>query len=306
LAAQITLAACAEAAPDRLESVTLRPIPYPQSGDRLGQLQLKAAFEITGASGIGGLSGLARLGDDLFLLSDRSRLFRAPMKTADDGTLVGLGGWREVALPPLLRDVDTEALSATTDGALVIGAENRRDLVRFRPGGKPRAERLLLPPFLSTAPDNEGIEAVAALPHDRHLVVSEGLAASEASVAAALIAGKASRALSVSAPEGFRPTDAASAGDWIFLLQRRLTLLDGGLNSRLVALPLSALESGADQLDGVEIGRFDGRSYAENFEGLTATMVGPGRYRLLIVSDDNFNPLLRSLLLELEWQATPG
>jgi hypothetical protein len=293
----------ASAAAPGLE-VRLRPVEAPPgvaaSGGRIGRLELLAAYRLESPSAaFGGLSAVRLVGRDLLLLSDRGRLFRAErVEDAATGRLVGLRGWSEQRLPRRLREADTEALAVLPDGRLVVGAEDLDELVRLRPDG--RADGALpLPAHLHGHPVNEGVETLAALPDGGLLAVTEGLDAGPDLVAAARLPGGGR--LAVGAPDGFRPTDAAVAGDALLLLQRRASLL-GGLEARLVAVPLEgALLDGAAPLDGEELARFGADALGENFEGVTAREAGPGRYLVYLVADDNFSPLQRSLLLQLAW-----
>lgn len=304
-------------------AVRLSPVPVPdeiaRQDGRIGRLRLVAAYALESrASAFGGLSAVRLVGDDLLLLSDRGRLFRARRDEDGTGRLRGLRDWTELPLPEALRTADTEALAVRADGALVIAAEDRDALFVVGAGGGVRElERKPLPPFLREPPLNQGIETLTTLPDEVGgglLAVTEGLSAGVGLVAAGRLdaspGGQATR-LAVRAHEAFQPTDAAAAGDVLFLLQRRLTLL-GGLEARLLAIPLDRLgRAGAaatpsEPLSGQELARLGQAAFAENFEGIDARRVGPDRYRIYLVADDNFSPLLRSLLLELEWRTDEG
>jgi hypothetical protein len=41
----------------------------------------------------------------------------------------------------------------------------------------------------------------------------------------------------------------------------------------------------------------------DNFEGLAVHRLGDGSLRLTLVSDDNFSPLQRTLIVQFEWPA---
>ena len=64
-----------------------------ERGGRLGRLELLAAYALEGGAGsgrFGGLSAVQLAGDDLLLLSDRGRLFRAWRVEDGGGRLAGL------------------------------------------------------------------------------------------------------------------------------------------------------------------------------------------------------------------------
>ena len=279
-------------------AIGARPIAPPEAGERIGQLRLLAAYELDGGKSFGGLSSVQLDGSGILFLSDRSRLFRAERVEDPSGRLTALTGWTEPRLPRTLLGADTEALTQLPDGSFVIGAEDRDELYRL-PHDLAAATPLPLPPFLRMAPPNESIEAVAALPDGSLLAASEGIAAGPGLAMAALISGEKATQVALPAGGGFRPTDATVAGRTLFLLERRLSLL-GGLGGRLMAIPLDTIAR--PPIEAQELARFGIGSFAENFEGVAAREVEPGRYLLYLVSDDNFGPLLRTLLLQLEWR----
>lgn len=267
----------------------------------VGELRLVAAYQLlSDRPGFGGLSAVQAVGPDLLLLSDRSHLFRARRVEATDGHLTSLRDWAELPLPPELAKADTEALALLPDGRLVVGSENRESLYRLEADG--RATPVRLPPLLRHPPRNKGIEALAALPDGRLLAITEGLYVGPDVTAAALLDGSHAVPLTARAPDGFEPTDANLAGGTLLLLERRLSLF-GGLKGRLLAVPLAeALAEPSRPLDGPELARLGVGSFGENFEGVAVRPAVDGGYLLDLVSDDNFNPLLRTLLVELAWK----
>jgi hypothetical protein len=70
-----------------------------------------------------------------------------------------------------------------------------------------------------------------------------------------------------------------------------------------VAVPLKGMpEKAGTVLAGRELATLSGLSLGENHEALAVRRGEDGAYRLLVVSDDNFHPLQRTLLLELRWR----
>lgn len=303
--ALLALAGCA-AAEGAAPEVRLTRLDGPASPRRIGELELLAAYRLDGPARFGGLSALLLDRDFLLLLSDRARLFRTRRVEDAAGRLLGLRDWSELPLPPAARDADTEALARLPDGSLVVGAEGAQGLFKISADGRPGAP-IPLPEFLRELPGNEGVEALATLPDGGLLAVSEGGLERPGVVVAGLVEPKAAARLSVSAPDGFRPTGADVAGDILFLLERRVSLL-GGLEARLLAVPADRATRGDGRrpLDGEELARLGAGSFAENFEGVAARRTEDGRYLIYLVADDNFSALQRTLLLQLAWRPASG
>ena len=68
-------------------------------------------------------------------------------------------------------------------------------------------------------------------------------------------------------------------------------------------MPLAQIGRGAGTvLSGGELARIDGPVLGENYEGLAARAEADGSTTMLVVSDDNFNAMQRTQLLELRWR----
>ena len=55
-----------------------------------------------------------------------------------------------------------------------------------------------------------------------------------------------------------------------------------------------------ETVDGTRIAEFDLRYQIDNLEGMALHMDSEGRAILTLVSDDNYNPLQRTLMLQFE------
>ncbi len=275
---------------------------------RVGELDLVGAYELrsSGDRRFGGFSAARRVGDTLYLLSDRSFLYALDWP-ADAGRAsrfsLSVRAKQRLATAhgaPL----DAEALVVAPEGTVLAGDETTGRVFRFAAGsGAPEGKPLRLPPvFAEAGARNRGLETLAAVPGRGLLAIMEDPVAADGAHPAVLIGPEGQQSLSYQAGDAFLVTDADVAGDWLIVLERRLSLFTGW-QSRIVAVPLKDLDGGdAEPISGHELARIAGSVLGENYEGLTARLEPDGSVSLLIVSDDNFSPLQRTQLLELRWQ----
>jgi hypothetical protein len=107
--------------------------------------------------------------------------------------------------------------------------------------------------------------------------------------------------------EGYRPSDAARLPDGdILLLERRFQRI-GGFGARLSRIVKDDIRPGA-RLRGKEIARFERPYITENFEGVAVTLDPslPDTWRVYLVSDDNYHPMQRTLLLMFRMRSDAG
>lgn len=278
---------------------------------RVGELAFLGAIEFPGGIA-GGLSGLviAEGGERFVAVSDTGRVFDGRLLYGRDGRLVGAADVRRHALPVEegsgdgKRHHDSEDLTRLPDGSWLVSFEREHRILRYRPGGdRPDGVPVALPtpPGLEGAPDNGGVEALAALPDGRVLAIEEGESDGrperQAWIGRLSGDGKAAWSrLTYRAAPFYRPTAAAAlpSGD-VLVVERRASLL-GGLAARLVHVPASALRPGG-VVEGGELARLDPPLLTDNFEGVAVSEAADGTLRVYVLSDDNFSPLQRTLLL---------
>jgi hypothetical protein len=272
-----------------------------------GRLDFRAGFVLASSDPrFGGLSGLWLTPDGgrLIAASDRGTLWRAALEHAADGTLLGFASWRaiepgaEAGDPP---ERDAEALAVTGED-VVIAYEGAHRLRRV-PLDDPAlpAAALPTPPELSE-PHNHGIEALVTLEGGTLLAIAEGVRTAGGDQAAWLIEGDRIAALAYAPGAGFVPTGADRLGDTVYVLERQVSL--AGLAARVVALDTADIRPGT-RLVGRELGVLGPPALSENFEGLAVRRSPDGGVLLYLLSDDNFNVLFRSLLLQFELPAAP-
>ncbi len=306
------LAAPAGAAEDL--AVTARPLslnPDDLSQDRVGMLIWRGGLELTSPSAdFGGISGLLVSADGAALtaVTDRGKLIGARLDYNGMGHLAGLGAARlepltgpdGVALDGKVQQ-DAESLALPDATSLLVSFEQRHRLYRYPlgPAGLAGpAEPFAPAPGLEGLPHNKGVEALVSLGGGRLLAITQGRDA-EPDIRAFLLQDGAWSMLSYPREGLFKPTGAARLPDGdVIVLERRFTLL-GGLAVRLVRIAAAEVRPGA-ALGGQELARLGPPLSVDNMEGIAA-LRGPGGETLIyLVSDDNFHPLQRTLLLMFE------
>lgn len=278
--------------------------------DRAGMLEFRGAVELSG-SGLGGLSGLS-VGEDgrrFVAVSDVGRLVTGRFAYDGRGRLSGVSGVTLAPLSSAVRDGrelsrprDSEELARLRDGGWLVSFEGTPRILRYPPAeGGPRGTPapLRLPPELEDSePSNGGIEAMAALPDGRLLILEEGESDGRAERRGWIAArdGGGWGALTYRAEPGFRPTGAAALpGGDLLVLERRVSLMRGWA-ARLVRVPAAEVRPGA-VLEGRELARLEPPLLSDNFEAVAVRPGAAGETMIYIASDDNFTPLQRTLIL---------
>ena len=293
-------------------AIDARPVALGESGDtvsRVGALDFLGGLELTSPDRrFGGLSGLA-IGADgtrMTAITDRGYWIEARLDYDAAGRLVGIG---DAALYPI-RDAagqplegswrDAEALTRLADGRRAVGFERRHRIWLY--GGDvahAAGQALAMPAELGAAPNNGGIEALTQLADGRLLALTEDFRAPEGGLRGWIIAldGGAAAPLAYLPAPDFHPTALALLPDGdVLVLERRFTVI-AGPGARLVRVARAAIAPGAI-VSGRELGRLEAPLTVDNFEGLAVRRDAVGRTLIYLVSDDNFNPVQRTLLMQ--------
>lgn len=205
---------------------------------------------------------------------------------------------------------DAEALTVAPDGAMVVAFERRHRLWRYGPGQAFRVMRPQLlpsPPGLEAAPVNRGIEAMTYLDDGRLFLVAEDLRDANGDFQAWLMRGLEAEILGIVPTGDYKPSDAARlpSGD-LLLLERRFARI-GGFTARLSRIYKEDIAAGA-RLATRPVAVFERPYVSENFEGVAVAPdpTAPGHVRIYLVSDDNFHPMQRTLLLMFRMREDAG
>jgi hypothetical protein len=285
-------------------TISFTPVPLDESAParrRLGALLYVGGWELRSDDPrFGGLSALHVEGREATAVSDAGALVRF--------TLPG-GGAPRLAIAPLpdgpgrtaaKADRDSEAMAIDGERAW-ISFERANAIWRYDRRSW-RSDSHAAPPAMQDWPSNAGGEAMLRLPDGRFLILSEAGDGPDGSTAALLfdgdpaVPGTPVTRLGYRAPEGYRVTDAALLPDGrILYLNRRFTVLDG-VSAKLTLGSLPELHEDAI-LTGREIAHLRPPLTVDNMEGLSVTQER-GRTMFWLVSDDNFSPLQRTLLMK--------
>lgn len=315
LAATLLLALSALPAPAQPVTITATPIERFDAGGaiRFGPLEFRGGLVLSSpSSDFGGLSGLVVDGDGAGFVSvtdkgmwlsgrivsegDRpvgiADAVMAPMKGPGGKTLAAQGRG------------DVESLARVPAGTLV-GIERTQEVWLF-PGPDPlkaTGRKLISDPALSRLGGNQGPEALLAPPGGvpaAVIVIAEESPDDPAALPGFLFGPlgkpKPMGRFTVARSDEFAATDAALADDGtVYLLERRFDLLRG-VALRLRRFPLSAITPGA-LIEGEVLLTANRLAAIDNMEGLALHRNAAGELILTLISDDNFSPLQRTLLL---------
>jgi hypothetical protein len=297
-----------------LRNAALTLNPDDKAQQTVGRLRWRGGHEVTSSAGnFGALSDLTLSADgtSLFAVTDEGRWFSAELAydgaSGFRGLRAGRMGYLHDPAGKLLSGKyhqDAEALARLPDGSLLVAFERDHRLWRYQNGLDKTPQAFPAPPGLAAAGLNAGIEAMVSLADGRLLAFSEG-EGTKGTFAAWLRETDGSWHDLALAPSGlFRPTGAALLPDGdVLLLERRFTLL-GGLGARLSRIAAADVKPGA-LLKSTELAELRSPLTLDNFEGVGVHLAPDGSTRITLLSDDNFNPLQRTLAVQFELLAAP-
>jgi hypothetical protein len=294
-------------------ALSASPLPFnpeDKTQETVGGLLWRGGLAITSNDPrFGGLSDLvlAPDGSAFTAVSDAGRWVTARLTYDSAGKLAGITGGASGTLrnPKGLllsgkREQDAEGLVRLDDGSLMVAFERNHRFLQYGKGGLGGVPKALpAPAGLAGARANAGVEALVALAGVRLLAFTEGQKMGDSYAVYLREADGQWHSLALQPKGLFVPTGAAQLpnGD-VLLLERRFTIL-GGLGARLSRIPLATIRPGA-LLTGREIAELRPPLTLDNFEGVAVHRLGDGATRITLVSDDNFSPLQRTLIVQFE------
>jgi hypothetical protein len=280
---------------------------------RFGSLEFRGGLILESPAKLfGGLSGVRVAGDGqrFVAVTDRGQWLRArivyrgmvPIAIADAemGPMLGADG------RPLRTRGWYDAESLADDGdTMYVGIERVHRIVRFnfgKDGLLSRGVPVPVPPAFRALPHNASIECLAMAPKGGPLggtliVVSERGLDANGNILGFLLGGATRGSFSFKRADDFDVSDCAiSSGGRLLVLERRFTWITG-IAMRIRSVPLASIKPNAT-VDGTELISADMGYQIDNMEGLSVHRAPDGSSVLTIVSDDNFSPLQRTLLLQ--------
>ena len=196
-------------------------------------------------------------------------------------------------------DLDAESLIRFREGFLVSFEQNHRLEFVAEPGEKPVPANMAAIDFGGIS-SNGGMEAIALLPSGTLLAFAERGLDVGGRLKAWLVNEDATASVYFEPPANFAPTDAATLpnGD-ILVLLRKYSAIEG-VAIKVVHLKAGDVRPGA-VMEGAEILHLTPEGPVDNMEGLDIAILDDDTVRLVMISDDNFNPLQRTLLMMFDY-----
>ncbi|MBI3451808.1 MAG: esterase-like activity of phytase family protein [Rhodospirillales bacterium] len=276
----------------------------------VGRLVYRGGLRLTAPDGrFGGWSDLRVSADGarFTAVSDESHWMDGRLDYDARGRLAGISG---VRLGPLIdldgrplrgKLGDAEGLVAEADGSFIVSFERWHRFWRYPAADPPFSippAAIPHPPELDRAPANGGVEAIIRLADGRLMAIAEELYDRGGHVGW-VQEGTAWGRFIYRAGLNFKPTALAllPGGD-VLALERRFTVI-GPPGARIVRVPLADIAAGAT-LAGDELALIEPPLAIDNFEGLSTARGPRGETLLYVISDDNYSPIQRTLLLMFE------
>lgn len=298
-------------------------MPLPLSGsdpgdDEVGEFRFLGGWELVSEDRtFGGISGLVVRGSEFIAIGDAGGVFHftmgetgeisnARITTLPDGPVRPDGG----EPGKLERDAESVIYDPESD-RYWIGFERAHEIWRYT-ADLASSEAGTDPRPMAAWPSNGGAEAMVRGPDGSFLVFSEAAQGPEGSTEALLFRTDPSDQpkdtdgstpavvrFFYRPPDGYRVTDAASLSDGRALLLNRRFSVPRGLSAIVTVVDVDRVDGG-QIIEGRPIAQLDAPLAIDNMEAI-AVQEERGATVVWLASDDNFNPLQRTLLLKFEW-----
>ncbi len=283
------------------------------SAKRIGRLLWRGGVAMTANSRhFGGWSDLhvSPDGKSLTSISDEGAWLTAAIEYDGEANLAGLGNARIGQLKGLdghliatKAEADAEAMARLPDGSWLVAFERNHRIWRY-PTLTATPVPFEGPADIGRQPANGGIEAMLALGDGRVIAISEEYSTQPDTVVGWIgTPGAGGRyqwsSFSYATIPDFRPTAIARLPDGSYAMLERAFDLVRGVRCRIMRFDAAQLVAGGT-VRAEELARLASPYAVDNLEGIAATRGSRGETLLWLISDDNFNPLQRNILLLFE------
>ncbi|MCW5772129.1 MAG: esterase-like activity of phytase family protein [Rhodospirillaceae bacterium] len=307
-AAFLAVATAAAQTPVTVFSQTVPLDPRRPTETRAGELEFRGGIALRSTDPrFGGFSGIhvSTDGTSLLAVSDRGAWLRLALVHDRNGHLIGAGRAEMGALidengrPLSGTEADAEALAAMPDGSFLVAFERHHRILHYPEASPPFSKpptAFPIPQGLEQAPANGGLEALAQVGRGYLVAIAERLQAGGGALAAWVGRNGVWEPFAYARKPGLRVTDAGllPGGD-ILVLEHRYSAASGSV-VRFVRVTRSSIAP-YRRVEGRELALLTPPLTTENFEAVSIRR-GQGEDALVyVMSDDNFNPLQRTLLL---------
>jgi hypothetical protein len=279
---------------------------------RVGKLLWRGGISMTANSpNFGGWSDL-HVGPDrksLSSISDEGSWLTATIDYDADGNLAGLSNGRIGSLlgldgRPLDNKVmaDAEGMARLPDGSWLVSFERQHRFWRY-PTLDATPVPIEGPADLGRQPNNGGVEAVTVLADGRIIAISEEYVVSPGMlrgwIGTPAGGGYTWQTFDYAKTPDFNPTALRPLPDGSFALLERAFDMTRGVRIRVMQFDAAALKPGGT-VRARELAFLVSPYAVDNLEGLATGKGARGETLLWLISDDNFNPVQRNILLMFE------
>ncbi|NRA29690.1 MAG: esterase-like activity of phytase family protein [Parvularculaceae bacterium] len=294
------------------KDLNIEAIPFTgiePEGMPVGCMRLTSGHTLKGPRGFGGYSALAfdPASGDLTLLSDAGHFLTAEVALNDDGSVMTFSGGRRSKIERPAQEksrYDTEGLAPFGED-WAVSREADDDVVRVRWQGNRLVQEEQLTDFsaVGTFPKNGSFESLAALPDGSYLLIPEAQNGRRRTPVIRWTPGEQPRKIAVyQGEDDFEVTDMSvdSKGDRVFIVERAFSRAHGP-RAKIKVLKLSVLLSAkpGEVMKPATLGKMTFFEGADNMEGITFYRSTDGTDNLMLVSDDNFSSVQRTVLITL-------